>query len=42
MFDLLDKLDVLKSKKDPVIACIVGLLFGSIGIGIYNLLTIFN
>jgi len=35
MFDLLDKLDVLKSKKDPVIACIVGLLFGSIGIGIY-------
>ena len=38
-FDLLDRLfdrlDVLNSHKNPGIACMVGVLFGSIGLGIY-------
>jgi predicted PurR-regulated permease PerM len=34
-FGLLDKLPVLNSRKEPVVACIVGIVFGFIGVGIY-------
>lgn len=35
LFGFLEKLPVLNSQKNPVVACIVGLFFGAIGIGIY-------
>ena len=34
-FGFFDKLPILNSQKSPTSACIIGLLFGSIGIGIY-------
>ena len=34
-FGLLDRLPKLNSRKNPNLACIIGLLFGSIGLGIY-------
>jgi Kef-type K+ transport system membrane component KefB len=35
LFGLLDKLPVLNSKRNPIVACVIGLFFGSIGVGIY-------
>jgi Kef-type K+ transport system membrane component KefB len=34
-FGFLDKLPILNSRKSPIGACIIGLFFGSIGVGIY-------
>lgn len=33
--EILDGMKPLKSEKDPTIACVVGFLFGSLGLGIY-------
>jgi len=35
LLDLFDKMPVLHSQKNAALACLLGILFGSIGLGLY-------